>query len=74
MFHSLGLLLIGVISNQTNQDLSLSVWFFILGIILFSGSLYILAITDIKWLGVITPFGGISFIFGWILVLVKFIK
>ena len=74
MFHSLGLLLLGIIGNQTNQDLSLSVWFFILGIILFSGSLYILAITDIKWLGMITPFGGMLFILGWILVIVKFIK
>jgi uncharacterized membrane protein YgdD (TMEM256/DUF423 family) len=39
---------------------------FLLGIIIFSGSLYVLAITNIKWLGAITPFGGLSFLAGWI--------
>jgi uncharacterized membrane protein YgdD (TMEM256/DUF423 family) len=40
-------------------------WGFLAGIILFSGSLYLLAVTDIHWLGAITPFGGVSFIVGW---------
>ena len=40
-------------------------WGFLTGIILFSGSLYLLAVTDQHWLGVITPFGGIAFIVGW---------
>jgi uncharacterized membrane protein YgdD (TMEM256/DUF423 family) len=35
------------------------------GILLFSGSLYVLALTNLRWLGVITPFGGVSFIIGW---------
>jgi len=38
---------------------------FLAGIVLFSGSLYLLAITNLKWFGAITPFGGLSFIFGW---------
>jgi len=40
-------------------------WGFLIGIVLFSGSLYVLAITNAKWLGVITPFGGVAFLFGW---------
>jgi uncharacterized membrane protein YgdD (TMEM256/DUF423 family) len=38
---------------------------FMLGILLFSGSLYLLALTNIRWLGAITPFGGVGFIIGW---------
>jgi uncharacterized membrane protein YgdD (TMEM256/DUF423 family) len=42
-------------------------WFsFLLGIVLFSGSLYCLALTNLHWLGAITPLGGISFIVGWV--------
>jgi Uncharacterized small membrane protein len=43
---------------------------FLLGIIVFSGSLYILAVTNLKWLGAITPIGGTAFIVGWILLLI----
>ena len=41
-------------------------WSFLMGILLFSGSLYLLAFTNLRWLGAITPFGGISFIAGWL--------
>jgi len=42
-------------------------WFsFLIGILIFSGSLYLLALTNARWLGAITPFGGISFIVGWL--------
>ena len=40
-------------------------WSFFAGICLFSGSLYLLAATDVHWLGAITPIGGVSFLFGW---------
>ena len=40
-------------------------WSFLVGIVLFSGSLYLLALTNVRWLGAITPFGGVSFIVGW---------
>jgi uncharacterized membrane protein YgdD (TMEM256/DUF423 family) len=41
-------------------------WFsFLVGIVIFSGSLYLLALTNVSWLGAITPFGGISFLIGW---------
>jgi len=41
-------------------------WLFVIGIIIFSGSLYVLAITGIRWLGAITPFGGLAFLAGWL--------
>jgi uncharacterized membrane protein YgdD (TMEM256/DUF423 family) len=40
-------------------------WSFLAGILLFSGSLYLLAVTGIHWLGFLTPFGGLSFLLGW---------
>ena len=40
-------------------------WSFLAGILIFSGSLYLLAVTNIKWLGAITPFGGAGFLAGW---------
>jgi uncharacterized membrane protein YgdD (TMEM256/DUF423 family) len=47
-------------------------WFsFLIGILIFSGSLYVLAITNLKWLGAITPFGGVSFIVGWMWLIVS---
>ncbi|HEU6449094.1 MAG TPA: DUF423 domain-containing protein [Verrucomicrobiae bacterium] len=40
-------------------------WSFLIGIFFFSGSLYLLAVTNVLWLGAITPVGGVSFLFGW---------
>jgi len=41
-------------------------WCFLAGIVIFSGSLYLLAATNVRWLGAITPLGGISFLAGWL--------
>jgi uncharacterized membrane protein YgdD (TMEM256/DUF423 family) len=41
-------------------------WLFVIGILLFSGSLYALAFTGVRWLGAITPLGGVAFIAGWL--------
>ena len=72
IFHSLGILLLTAIAkNMDVLDFSFSIWCFIVGIILFSGSLYILALTNVKWLGMITPIGGMLFIIGWFLVIFK---
>lgn len=67
-YHALGLILLGIISYQLPQNkwLSLSGYCLISGIIIFSGSLYVLTLTDTGWLGAITPLGGIAFILGWI--------
>jgi uncharacterized membrane protein YgdD (TMEM256/DUF423 family) len=66
MFHSMALFGVGLLQHFTKQhSLVSSGWGFLIGILLFSGSLYVLAITGMKWLGAITPIGGISFLFGW---------
>jgi len=46
-------------------------WSFLAGIVLFSGSLYLLAVTNVRWLAAITPFGGVSFLIGWGCLMVK---
>ncbi len=67
-YHALGLLLIGVLSISFPSNLlNWSAILLTVGIILFSGSLYVLSITGVKWLGAITPLGGLSFIAGWVL-------
>ncbi len=67
-FHALGLFAVAFIASYTNSKLvKWSGFLMFAGIILFSGSLYILSITGIKWLGAITPIGGIAFIGAWIL-------
>lgn len=67
-YHTLALLLVGILMLQFPQIslLKWSGWLFIAGIVVFSGSLYVMAITDIKWLGAITPIGGVAFIAGWL--------
>ena len=49
----------------------LVVWLWAAGVVIFSGSLYILAVTNIKWLGAITPIGGVLFLAGWLLLIIK---
>lgn len=69
-FHALGLLLIGTLFTAIPHSILLKWAGFIMlaGIIVFSGSLYILSITGIKALGAVTPVGGLCFIAGWLLV------
>jgi uncharacterized membrane protein YgdD (TMEM256/DUF423 family) len=43
-------------------------WFFTVGLVIFSGSLYTLAVTNIRWLGAITPIGGLCFLAGWLVI------
>lgn len=74
MFHSVGLIIIALIEKNYSVDLSIPAWCFILGIFFFSGSLYILSISGIKWLGMITPIGGTLFIVGWLIIIVKLVR
>ena len=72
MFHTMAILILGLIEKfQSELQLSLAGWAFIFGIILFSGSLYVLAVTGIKSLGMITPIGGVFFIIGWVSLFLK---
>lgn len=66
-YHSLALLAVGVIALSQPQTAMLrsSGWLFLIGILIFSGSLYLLSVTGVRWLGAITPLGGLAFIAGW---------
>ena len=70
-YHTLALLLVGLIMLHTNTPyVSYASWAFVAGILVFSGSLYTLSFTNITWLGAITPIGGLAFIAGWIFLLI----
>lgn len=74
-YHALGLLLIGMIGFQIKSKyLRWSGLFITIGIILFSGSLYVLTLSGIKAIGAITPIGGLSFVAGWIFLAIAIIK
>jgi uncharacterized membrane protein YgdD (TMEM256/DUF423 family) len=66
-YHSFALLAVGVIALSQPQTIMLktSGWLFFIGILVFSGSLYLLSFSGVRWLGAITPLGGLAFIGGW---------
>lgn len=67
MYHALALLAVAwAVQRYPNGWSNLSGWLFLSGIIIFSGSLYLMALTGTRWLGAITPIGGVCFIAGWI--------
>jgi len=73
MYHALALLLVAALSAVALLPRSLLAFasgFFVAGILLFSGSLYVLALTDVHWLGPVTPMGGVCFMVGWILLVI----
>jgi uncharacterized membrane protein YgdD (TMEM256/DUF423 family) len=66
MFHVMALFALGFLQHSHQEAcFAPAGWGFVLGILFFSGSLYLLAVTGLKWLGAITPLGGVSFLFGW---------
>lgn len=76
MFHATGLLIIGVILGKlpASSLLTTSGWLMFIGIILFSGSLYVLSVTKISILGAITPLGGVAFLAAWVLLIIASVK
>jgi len=68
MYHAPALLAVGLLGvlGRGGFALNLAGWSFTLGILIFSGTLYALSVTDVKWLGAITPIGGLFLILGWI--------
>ncbi|MEQ1677182.1 MAG: DUF423 domain-containing protein, partial [Chitinophagaceae bacterium] len=81
MYHALALLAVGVLYNQfANRYLHWAATCFIAGVFLFSGSLYLLTFlkiqgsTAVKFVGPVTPLGGIFFIAGWLLLLLAILK
>jgi len=68
MYHALGLLFIGAIGFHFSHDvIQIPAYLFSAGIVIFSGSLYLLVLTNMRWLGAITPIGGLCFIAGWLI-------
>lgn len=68
-YHALGLLMVGLIAMQLPASglVRAAGWLMLAGIVLFSGSLYLLSMSGIRWLGAVTPFGGTAFIGAWLL-------
>ncbi len=79
-YHTLAMLFLATFSRFKNRAINAASWFFTSGILLFSGSLYlisakeILNITNLSFLGPLTPVGGLCFILGWISLLIATIK
>ncbi|QZT35317.1 DUF423 domain-containing protein [Caldalkalibacillus thermarum TA2.A1] len=75
LVHALGLILVGVLVHVMPSNLlNWAGWILALGILLFSGSLYVLSMTGITKLGAITPIGGVAFLTGWILVVLAALR
>jgi len=67
-WHALGLLGVGVLMMRSpdSRVLAWVAWLLVAGLVLFSGSLYLLALTGATWLGAVTPLGGVAFIAAWL--------
>lgn len=76
MYHALGILAVGILLGKVASSslFSWSGWLMLIGIILFSGSLYVLSLTQINIIGIITPFGGVAFLTAWVLIVIGAIK
>ncbi|USK65042.1 DUF423 domain-containing protein [Peribacillus frigoritolerans] len=75
MFHAVGLLVLGLLAGKISSPLiNWSGWLMLIGIVLFSGSLFVLSVTQIKVLGAITPLGGVSFLVAWVLMIIAAYK
>jgi uncharacterized membrane protein YgdD (TMEM256/DUF423 family) len=68
MYHALALLGVAwAAARWPGSNINAAGWLFIAGTIIFSGSLYLLSLTGLRWLGAITPIGGLAFLLGWLL-------
>jgi uncharacterized membrane protein YgdD (TMEM256/DUF423 family) len=67
MYHALALLLTAWAITRWSGSFSVAAgWLFVAGSVIFSGSLYALSLSGVRWLGAITPLGGVAFIVGWL--------
>lgn len=75
MYHALVLLLVAVIVSRSTSSLAVSSgWAFVVGVLIFSGSLYLLVLTGVRGLGAITPIGGLALLTGWALLIAHFVR
>ena len=74
LIHGVGLILIGILSKDyASPYINASAIFMFIGIVLFSGSLYALTLSGTKWLGIITPIGGLCFLIAWFTLAINFL-
>lgn len=80
-YHAFSILLVGILiqinsknSEKSSKFLSWAGNLHLFGVLIFSGTLYLLCLTNIKWLGAITPIGGVLLIIGWIFLALSFLK
>ena len=75
-WHALALVAIGVValSLPASTALKWAGWLMVAGLVLFSGSLYVLALSGARWLGAVTPFGGVAWIAAWVLLAIAVLK
>lgn len=75
MYHALALVAVALAYAQWQKPLLVTAgWLFVAGIVIFSGSLYVLSLTGLRWLGAITPIGGVALIAGWVLLAVAVLR
>jgi len=76
MFHAAALLAVGILAGKhpENPLLNWSGWLFFAGIVIFSGSLYILSASGFRALGAVTPVGGVCFLIAWLLLMIASVK
>jgi len=66
MVHAVAIVLVGILAtNSTAKGVRMAGWLFTAGIAIFGGTLYTLTLTNLRWLGAITPIGGLCFLAGW---------
>ncbi len=67
MYHALALLAVTwALSRWPRAEVTAAGWLFVAGTVIFSGSLYLLSLTGVRWIGAITPIGGVAFLLGWL--------
>lgn len=79
LVHALGIILIGVLVQvlPTTQGMKARVasgWMMVIGVVLFSGSLYALALSGVRELGIVTPFGGLALLIAWLMLVVGMVR
>ncbi|MBW4934618.1 DUF423 domain-containing protein [Marinobacter sp. F4206] len=72
MYHAIALVVVSALAltGLSRRLLSVAAGFFLVGILLFSGSLYVLVLTDLRWIGPVTPLGGVCFMIAWALLVI----
>ncbi len=74
MFHALAILAFAGVIERLGKSGAAAVWCWSGGVVFFAGSLYLLSLTGLRWLGAITPIGGALFLAGWLCVIISGIK